>query len=175
MPELCYLPFVCKKLKNSQQVLYVALFQNVLFQLRDQASRMRALVIASGECWVVFSLAANRIPFSRCWLHHIRNSSAWFVLFLWSVVPSWGNTLSYRSPWPLWALPWLPNAVIWPETQGRTRWWLSFPTCIPLSLSHGPGHVLLCPQQVVCPWVSPGHHKVLKHRMLVFKVYISSM
>lgn len=50
MPELCYFLFVCEKLKNSQQVLYVTVFQNVLFQLRHQASRMRALVVASGEC-----------------------------------------------------------------------------------------------------------------------------
>lgn len=38
-PELCYFLFVCKKLKNSQQVLYVTVFQNVLFQLRDQAKQ----------------------------------------------------------------------------------------------------------------------------------------
>ena len=36
-----------------------------------------------------------------------------------------------------------------------------FPTLIPLSPSCGPGHIqcrgLLCTQQILCPWVSPGH------------------
>lgn len=46
--------FLCKKLKKPQRVLilfFMSLyFQNVLFQLSEEASRVRVLVIASGEC-----------------------------------------------------------------------------------------------------------------------------
>lgn len=112
MPELCSnFLFLCKKFKKSQQVLIFFFmwlyFQNVLFQLREQASRMRVLVIASGECLAVFSLPAKRNPLQSVLTssYSVQNFSTWFVLFLWSAVPSWENTLSYRSPSPSGLLP----------------------------------------------------------------------
>ena len=176
---------MCEKLKKSQQVLIFFFmwlyFENVLFQLREQASLRTVIVPASGECWAVFSLAARRNPPQSVLnsSHSVQNFSAWFVLFLWSAVSSWETTLSCRSPQSLWAAPWLPRAATCPEIQDGRRSPFCFPTLIPLSPSRGPGHVqcpsLLCQQQMVCPWVSPRHREGLKHRILVFKVYILSM